>query len=167
VQRRVRAGHLERDIDAAHTLNAKGGLIGERVRELTGGRGVDVALEVTGSYPALHEAVRSAAYSGRVVASGFFQGEGAGLALGEEFHHNRVELKSSQASGVSPQLSYRWNDERLQRTVMDLATSGRLQLEPLVTDIVPVERAAEAFDRLDRSRERVLQLVLRFEEGAR
>ncbi|MET8730694.1 zinc-binding alcohol dehydrogenase [Streptomyces parvus] len=152
---------------AAHTLNANSGQIGERIHELTGGRGVDVALEVTGSYRALHEAVRSASYSARVVASGFFQGEGAGLALGEEFHHNRIEIKCSQASGVSPQLSYRWNDERLQRTVMDLAVSERLRLEPLVTDVVPVERAAEAFDRLDRSRERVLQSVLRFEEGGK
>jgi threonine dehydrogenase-like Zn-dependent dehydrogenase len=153
-------------LGAAHTLNANDGLVSERIRELTGGRGADVALEVTGSYRALHEAVRSVSYSARVVAAGFFQGEAALLALGEEFHHNRIDLKCSQISGVSPQLSYRWNEERLQRTVMGLATSGRLELEQLVTEVLPVERAADAFDLLDRSRERVLQIVLQFEEGA-
>lgn len=152
-------------LGAAHTVNASGGEVGERIRELTGGRGADVALEVTGKYGALHEAIRSVGYSARVVTAGFFQGEAVGLVLGEEFHHNRVDLRCSQISGVSPQLSYRWNEERLQRTVMDLAVSGRLKLEQLVTDVLPVARAAEAFERLDRSREDVLQMVLQFEDG--
>jgi threonine dehydrogenase-like Zn-dependent dehydrogenase len=52
--------------------------------------------------------------------------------------------------------------ERLQRTVMDLAASGRLELERLVTTTLPVECAAHAFDLLDRSRERGLQVVLTF-----
>ncbi|WP_329201383.1 zinc-dependent alcohol dehydrogenase [Streptomyces sp. NBC_01435] len=158
---------IAKSLGAADTLAADERQIGERVRELTGGRGADVALEVTGSYRGLHEAIRSVSYSARVVAAGFFQGDATGLVLGEEFHHNRIDLKCSQISGVSPQLSYRWNEERLQRTVMDLATSGRLELERLVTDVVPVERAAEAFDRLDRSREGVLQMVFQFEEGAK
>jgi len=158
---------IAESLGAAHLAHVHDGAVGERVRELTGGRGADVALEVTGSYAGLHEAVRSVAYSARVVAAGFFQGGAAGLALGEEFHHNRIDLKCSQISGVSPQLSYRWDDDRLQRTVMGLATSGRLQLEPLVTNVLPAERAAEAFDLLDRSRDRALQVVLQFEGGAR
>jgi threonine dehydrogenase-like Zn-dependent dehydrogenase len=153
-------------LGASHTVDSGVGTVGERIRELTGGRGADVALEVTGSHRGLHEAIRSVSYSARVVAAGFFQGEAAGLALGEEFHHNRIDLRCSQISGVSPQLSYRWDEERLQRTVMSLAISGKLQLEQLVTDVLPVDRVAEAFDRLDRSRERVLQMVLQFGDGA-
>jgi threonine dehydrogenase-like Zn-dependent dehydrogenase len=153
-------------LGASRTVDAHDGMVGERVRELTGGRGADVALEVTGSYRALHEAVRSVSYSARVVAAVFFQGEATALALGEEFHHNRIDVKCSQISGVSPQLSYRWNEERLQRTVMGLAVSGRLELERLVTSVLPVERAAEAFDLLARSSERGLQVVLQFEGGA-
>jgi hypothetical protein len=34
---------------------------------------------------------------------GFFQGEAQGLFLGEEFHHNRINLVCSQISGVNPQ----------------------------------------------------------------
>jgi threonine dehydrogenase-like Zn-dependent dehydrogenase len=158
---------IAESLGAAHTLDAGEGQASERIRDLTGGRGADVALEVTGSYRALHEAVRSVCYSARVVAAGFFQGEAVGLALGEEFHHNRIDLRCSQISGVSPQLSYRWNEERLQRTVIDLATSGRLELERLVTDVLPLERVAEAFDLLEHSRDRVLQVLLQFEDGAR
>jgi threonine dehydrogenase-like Zn-dependent dehydrogenase len=158
---------IAESLGASHTVNASDGLISERIRALTGGRGADVALEVTGSYRALHEATRSVSYSARVVAAGFFQGEATGLALGEVFHHNRIDLKCSQISGVSPQLSSRWNEARLQRTVMGLARSGRLELEQLVTDVLPVNRAAEAFDLLDRARERVLQMVLQFEDDAK
>jgi threonine dehydrogenase-like Zn-dependent dehydrogenase len=154
-------------LGAGHPLDARDGDVGERIRQLTGGRGADVALEVTGSYRALHEAVRSVGYSARVVAAGFFQGEATALALGEEFHHNRIELRCSQISGVAPQLSYRWNEERLQRTVMELAAAGRLELERLVTSVLPAERAAEAFELLDRSSGRGLQVVLRFEAGGR
>jgi threonine dehydrogenase-like Zn-dependent dehydrogenase len=157
-------------LGATHVLDAGQGAVGERIREVTGGRGADVALELTGSYQGLHEAVRAVSYSARVVAAGFFQGGAGALALGEEFHHNRIELRCSQISGVPPQLSYRWDADRLQRTVMDLATAGRLNVERLVTAVVPVERAAEAFALLDGSRDRGLQVVLEFDggnEGAR
>ncbi|KPC90290.1 hypothetical protein ADL27_36565, partial [Streptomyces sp. NRRL F-6602] len=92
----------------------------ERVRENTGGAGADVAIEISGVYPALHEALRSVTVGGRVVASGFYQGDGAGLRLGDEFHHNRVQLVCSQIGGVPPQLSGRWSVERLQRTFLRL-----------------------------------------------
>jgi 2-desacetyl-2-hydroxyethyl bacteriochlorophyllide A dehydrogenase len=137
---------------------------GERIRELTGGRGADVTLEVSGSYRALHEAVRSTTYSGRVVAAGFFQGDGAGLALGEEFHHNRIQVVCSQISGVAPALSYRWDKDRLLQTVMSLAASGRVSLTPLVSAIVPLDEAADAFASLNASPEDALQVVLEFSQ---
>ena len=83
-------------------LDAATGDVAEQIRELTDGRGADVCLEVTGNYRALHEAIRSVAYSSRVCAAGFMQGEGLGLRLGEEFHHNRVQVVCSQISGVAP-----------------------------------------------------------------
>lgn len=149
-------------LGTAQTLDARAGDIGERIRELTDGRGVDAALEVSGSYEGLREAVRSVRYNSRVVAAGFFQGRASALALGEEFHHNRVELRCSQISSVAPQLSWRWNDERLQRTVMSLAAAGRLELERLVTDVVPFEEADRAFALLDGSADRGLAVVLQF-----
>ncbi len=39
-----------------------------------------LAIEISGVYPALHEALRSVAVGGRVVASGFYQGDGVGTA---------------------------------------------------------------------------------------
>ncbi len=151
---------LARTLGAEETLEATGGGVAEQIRTLTDGRGADVSLEVSGHYRALHEAIRATAYSARVVAAGFFQGEGAGLSLGEEFHHNRVQVVCSQISGVAPALSYRWDSYRLARTAVDLAVSGRLQLAPLVSHVLPFEEAPAAFDLLDRTPDQALQVVL-------
>jgi 2-desacetyl-2-hydroxyethyl bacteriochlorophyllide A dehydrogenase len=147
-------------LGAAETIDASHGDVAARVRERTEGRGADVCFEVSGAYPALHQAIRSVAYSSRVVAAGFFQREGVGLALGEEFHHNRVQVTCSQISGVAPHLQHRWSVDRLQQTFMRLACDGRVQVVPLVTHHVPAAEAGQAFDLVDRGSEDVLQVVL-------
>ena len=46
------------------------------------------------------------------MAMGFYQGEAHGLFLGEEFHHNRIRVISSQIGGIQPGLSARWSRAR-------------------------------------------------------
>jgi threonine dehydrogenase-like Zn-dependent dehydrogenase len=156
---------LAADLGADEVVDAGKGEVAERIRDLTDGRGADVCLELTGSYQALHEAIRSVAYSSRVCAAGFMQGEGIGLRLGEEFHHNRVQVVCSQISGVSPALQHRWNSYRLARTAMDLAVQGRLRLTELISHTLPVTEAPAAFALLDEHPERALQVVLSFDEA--
>jgi threonine dehydrogenase-like Zn-dependent dehydrogenase len=157
---------LAQRLGAHHVLDAGQGSVAEAIRGLTGGRGADVCLEVTGNYRALHEAIRAVAYSSRVVAAGFMQGEGAGLRLGEEFHHNRVSVIASQISGVAPALQHRWNQYRLQTTAVGLAVDGRLDVASLISHTLPVARAGEAFRMLDEQPQDALQVVLSFgEEG--
>ncbi|MFE9751208.1 zinc-binding alcohol dehydrogenase [Saccharothrix saharensis] len=152
------AGRLGADV----TLDAREGGVAEEVRRLTGGRGADVALEVSGNPKALHEAVRTVAYNARVVTGGFYQGEARGLFLGEEFHHNRVDLVCSQISGVAPRHAHRWDRARLNTTVIDLAVAGHLRLRPLVSHVVPFTDAAWAYDLLDTRPDQALQVVLGF-----
>ncbi|THA26528.1 zinc-binding alcohol dehydrogenase [Streptomyces sp. RKND-216] len=147
---------------AALTLNARTDDVAERTREATGGLGADVAIEISGVYPALHEALRAVTVGGRVVASGFYQGDGAGLRLGDEFHHNRVQLVCSQIGGVPQQLSGRWTVERLQQTFLRLVAEGRVDVESLVSHVVPVADAAEAYVLLDERPQDALQTVLEF-----
>jgi threonine dehydrogenase-like Zn-dependent dehydrogenase len=137
--------------------------VAEIVKDRTEGRGADVCIEVSGVPAALAEAIRAVAYSARVVALGFFQGEARGLQLGEEFHHNRVTLVSSQISGVAPEASYRWAKLRLWRTAVRLQHEGVLSLIPLITHVEPYRRAPDLFARLDAGADDVLQAVLAFE----
>jgi threonine dehydrogenase-like Zn-dependent dehydrogenase len=141
-------------------LNAGDGEVAEHIRTITDNRGADVAIEVTGSTLALNEAVRSVAYSSRVVALGFFQGEATGLFLGEEFHHNRVNISGSQIFGTDPELTYRWNRLRLVQTFMRLQADGIVDLKPIISHVISIENAGEAFRILDQEPENALQVVL-------
>jgi 2-desacetyl-2-hydroxyethyl bacteriochlorophyllide A dehydrogenase len=132
------------------------------MKELTAGRGADVAIEISGSYEALAEAIRATAFGSRVVAAGFYQGPAADLRLGEEFHHNRIQVVSSQIGGVAAGLEHRWDRSRLEQTVIRLAAEGRLRLEPLVSHVLPFERAADAFRLLDDGTPDAVQVVLEF-----
>lgn len=148
-----------------HVIDAKELSPAEEIKGLTGGRGADVCIEASGSTVALHEAIRACAYSSKVVALGFFQGEARGLFLGEEYHHNRINLVCSQISGVSPDLLHRWSDLRLAHTFMRLATQDKLQLHPLITHVVPAGEAQALFDLLDEHPEEALQTALDFRRG--
>jgi 2-desacetyl-2-hydroxyethyl bacteriochlorophyllide A dehydrogenase len=155
---------LAERLGAQASFDPAGEDVAAAVRAANGNRGADVVIEMSGSYHALHEAVRSAGYSSRVVASGFFQGPGAPLRLGEEFHHNRITIVGSQISGVAPHLQHRWDELRMSRTVLSLESEGRLLLRDLITHVVPAEEAPAAFEMLDNAPDDALQVVLDYGE---
>ncbi len=148
------AGAIDLAVDASRTP------AGEAIKAFTHGRGADVAIEVSGSSRAIHEAIRSVARQARVVALGFVQGDAVGLRLGEEFHHNRIALVCSQIGDVAPELSARWDRARLIATIMELQADGTLDLPALVSHVLPFGQAAEAFRILDEGAEDALQIVL-------
>jgi threonine dehydrogenase-like Zn-dependent dehydrogenase len=156
---------LAQRLGAEHVVDVTREDAAEVIKGLTGGRGADVSIEISGNYGALHGAIRATAYNARVVACGFFQGEGRGLFLGEEFHHNRIQVMCSQISGVRAELAQRWDVPRLERTVMELQAAGRIDLRPLISHVLPYERAAEAFRLLDEDPAGAVQVVLDFTEG--
>lgn len=145
-----------------HIINPTKGNPAQAIKGLTEGRGADVCIEVSGAAPALHEAIRSAGYSARVVAMGFIQGEAKGLFLGDEFHHNRINLVCSQISGVAPERSYQWSKPRLWRTAVELQAAGQIDLRPIITHRVPFADAAGLYRQLDERPQEVVHAVLEF-----
>src|SRR4029453_10112538 len=67
----------------AKPLPATHGDLALAVREHTEGRGADRVIELTGAYPALHQAIRVAGSGGKVIAASFYQGPGTPPALHE------------------------------------------------------------------------------------
>lgn len=166
VDRHASRLEVSKGIGASHTIDASEGNVAETIKSITGGRGADVSIEMSGAYPALHEAVRSTAYNSRVVVSGFFQGEGRGLYLGEEFHHNRIDLRCSQIFGVSPRVDHRWDRLRLDQTVIRLISEGRIDAGRLISHVVPAAKAQDAFTMLTEQPQDALLVVLDFTETA-
>jgi len=134
--------------------------VAAKVREMTQGRGADVVIEVSGAFPALQEAIRTVVPRGTVVAMGFYQGEGK-LNLSSEFHHNWVNLQCSQGGSINPSLSHRWNSQRLMTAATQLLL--KLNLAPLVTNVIDFREAAKAYSLIDQHPEEVLQVVLKYE----
>ena len=70
--------------------------------------------------------------AGRVVTVGFYQGGAPELRLGEEWHHNRLELVSSMGAWGAPHRAYpAWDRPRVMRTVVDLLASGAVRVDAL------------------------------------
>ena len=157
---------LAGQLGAHQTITAGNESAAEKIKALTGGKGADVCFEVSGSTIALNEAIRAAAYSARVVAMGFFQGEARQLYLGEEFHHNRINLVCSQISGSDPELKYRWDKLRLWQTAIRLQAEGLLNLKPLISHRSAFEHAGTLYNLLETNPQQVMQAVLEFPGSA-
>ena len=132
------------------------------VRELTDNRGADVVFEFSASDRALNEAIRTACYNGKVIVMSWYAGSLGNVYPGAEFHHNRIQLISSQLSGISPELSHRWSAARRMEAVLSLMP--KLNLEGLITDVIDHEDAAAAYEQIDRHPEDILQIVLDYGE---
>lgn len=145
-------------------IDGKAESAAERIKALTGNRGADVCIEASGAIPALNEAIRACAYSSKVVALGLYQGGASGLILGDEFHHNRINLVCSQISGVGPELQHRWNRLRLVHTFMNLLAHKRIQMHPLITHTGSAWEAQQFYELIDSHPDEVIQAVLDFRQ---
>jgi 2-desacetyl-2-hydroxyethyl bacteriochlorophyllide A dehydrogenase len=137
--------------------------VAERVRELTGGRGADTVIEVSGSSAALNEAIRLVGFGGLVLAMSWYGGTFESLSLAGEFHHNRVRIRSSQVGSVNPDLGPLWSTERRSALAGDLL--AEFPLERYITHEFHPSGAGEAYELLDRLGPDALQCVFRFVEG--
>jgi 2-desacetyl-2-hydroxyethyl bacteriochlorophyllide A dehydrogenase len=131
--------------------------VGLELRGLDG-VGVDVAVEFSGSYAALQQAMRSVRVGGTVVAAGFYAG--GELALGEEFHHNRLTLVSSMGGWASPPREPRWPRSRARGLAADILAAGKLRSDELITHRFRLTDAASAYELIDRRPAHVLRAVL-------
>jgi 2-desacetyl-2-hydroxyethyl bacteriochlorophyllide A dehydrogenase len=142
---------------ADHAVDAGEALV-PQVLELTGGRGVDVAVEASGSPAALQSCVDTAAFGATVVVASWYGTRDVTLALGGAFHRRRLRLVSSQVSTLDPTLSPRWSRERRTDMVRTLLTE--LPLEELISHRFPFTAAASAYELLETKPEDCLQVVL-------
>lgn len=139
-------------------------LVGGYVEELTqrGQRGVDVAVETSGSTLALHQAIRATRFGGTVCVISFYGREATGLLLGEEFHINRLTLISARAQSLPMRDAPAWTLDRLVSLALDWLESGRIRVDGVIAPIVPFEESADAYRMIDEHPERSIKLGVRF-----
>ena len=118
--------------------------VGLLLKQRTDGLGMDVSLETSGSYAALNDALRAVKYRGTVMSTAFYTGPAQGLSLAGEWHRNRLTIKTSREVS-EPQPEHGWNAARVQEEALSLLVQGRLQADDLITPVVPLSQAAEAY----------------------
>ncbi len=124
--------------------------VGMKIRDLTNGKGVDVSLEISGSYQALHQAIRATRYGGSVIPVSWYHGEARGLYLGEEFHFNRLILVSGARVESEPYREHPlWNRERVYSTITELFIKKKLNVQGIIDPIAKFNQVVEAYKMID------------------
>jgi len=146
----VRAAMAKRmgaDIVVDHT---KSDAVAE-IRRLTGGKGVDVAIEALGTQATFESALRVLRAGGTLSSLGVYSGKLAvplePFAAGLGDH----KIITTLCPG---------GKERMRR-LMELVRHGRLDLRPLLTHAFPLDRISEAYKLFGERREGVIKVAIR------
>lgn len=122
----------------------------EAIRERTGGRGVDVAIEALGTQQTFESALRVLRPGGTLSSLGVYSGKLSlpldAFAAGLGDHR----IVTTLCPG---------GKERMRRLV-EVVGSGRVDLRPLVTHRFPLERIEEAYDLFANQRDGVLKVAI-------
>ena len=147
---------LAAEYGADHSLDARRDDLALLVRDLTGGMGVDIAIELTGAYAGLNTAIQCARVGGTVCSAGFYQGEARDLYLGREYHHNRLTMIVPHGCGWGhePRDYPYWDSRRALDTIVAMMRRGRLRAPGLIDKIYSLPEAVDAFQHIKQRPER-------------
>jgi len=116
------------------------------ILDQTDGLGADVTFEAVGFSETFHQAISATKTGGTLVAVG---------NLTKEMTFNLQELVSRELTFTG---SYASAGEF--KTCIDLIASGKINVEPLVSEVLPLAEGPSAFERLLKAEENLLKIVL-------
>lgn len=127
-------------LGATHTVNSRERDAREAIFDITHGQGADVVFEALGMPFTFQQALTLLADGGRMVPVGLAAGaETAAVPI------NQLVRRGQQIRG-----SYGARTRTDLAAVIDLAARGKINYREVVTDRVPLEKAAETYERLER-----------------
>ena len=131
-----------REFGATHTVNSAEEDPVEAIRALTGGNGVDVAIEAVGLPVTYEQAFYSRDLAGTVVLVGVPNPE------------MRIELPMTEVFGRGGSLKSSWYGDCLPSRdfpmLIDLHLQGRLALDRFVSETIGLDEVEEAFHKMER-----------------
>lgn len=123
-------------------------------------QGADLVYELSGSPPALDQAISVTGFNGRLVIGSWYGKRPVSLNLGGHFHRNRIRLISSQVSTINSIFLGRWNTHRR----LDVAWKLLEKIHPAryITQRFPFSEASKAYEFLDRHPEESMQVIFTY-----
>ena len=141
-----------KDFGATHTINATSSDPVEAIRALTGGNGVNVAIEAVGNPRTFEQAFYSRDHAGTVVL------------VGVPSPDMKIELPLLEIFGRGGSVKSSWYGDCLPSRdfpmFIDLYLQGRLPLEKFVSETISIGEVEEAFHKMERGE--VLRSVVVF-----
>jgi len=122
----------------------------------------DLVYEVSGNPDALNQAIGVAGFNGRIVIGSWYGTKIANLRLGGSFHRSRIKLMASQVSTIAPRFHGQWTSSRRIWQVWNMLRMIRPSCH-FITHRIPFTEAAKAYELLDKSPDKTLQVILTFE----
>ncbi len=142
---------LAKEMGADETLHLSGAELIAEVMRLTAGKGVDVVLEAVGRNETISAAIDCVRKGGTVLLIGNIKPE-VTLPL-QKVVSRQIRLQGTAASsGEYPQ-------------AIELMTSGKIRVKPLITAVAPLEEGPRWFDRLHAGEPNLMKVVLAPQES--
>ncbi len=156
--------NLAKEYGADQLFNPTRCNVGFEIKKATGKKGVDVAIEVSGSDAALSDAIRSVHYCGLVVTASYQHGQANALRLGEEWFHNRLTLRCSMPVWDNPSRDYpMWDDRDLEDTAFHLMRDKKITADGMITPTHPFEKSVEAYEFINEHPDQCIKLGITYE----
>ncbi len=137
---------LAKKIGADKLINPLESDLSEAILQETEGKGANVTLEAVGYAKTFADAVAITRMGGHIVAVG-------NLEKNAEFDLQQLVAKEHTFTG-----SYASSGEF--RECIELVASGKINVEPLISNVLPLAEGPGAFDRLLKAEENLLKIVL-------
>ena len=120
----------------------------------------DAVIEVSGNSKALHDAVSCVKKDGQVTVLSFYQDPPLNFLMGQEFHHNRVIIRSSQAGGISPEISHQFSGGERAGNAMKLLS--KIDVAPLISHRCSFDQYPEMLKTIDENPSATLSVVIEY-----
>lgn len=121
-----------------------------RVKELTGGKGVNACVEVTGVSAAMLQALECASWMGRIALLGCTRVSDASVDFYQSVHRPGVKLIGAH-NFVRPKVEsypHHWTHGDDCRAILKMIGAGRIKVSPIVSRVVSPEECGAVYDRL-------------------
>ena len=137
---------LAKQVGADVCVNSAKINLADEIQKRTDGRGVDVTFEAVGFGETFRQAISITKTGGAIVAVGNLQ---------KETEFNLQELVSRELMFIG---SYASAGEF--RTCIDLIATGKINVGPLISEVLPLKEGPAAFKRLLEGKENLLKIIL-------
>lgn len=122
----------------------------EKVMELTGGKGINACVEVTGAAAAMQQALACAARQGRISLLGCTRVSDSSVDFYAQVHKPGVKLIGAH-NMVRPQVDsypHCWTHHDDCRAILGLMGAGKLKVGPILSRVVSPAQATEIYNQL-------------------